>query len=51
MVVRSDGQTKPPQLYRGPDAAKHFLAALEVEEGKIKAVFNNQEPMHMTEED
>ena len=51
MVVRSDGQTQPLQLYRGPDAAKHFLAALQVEEGKIKAVLANSGPMHMTPED
>ena len=28
MMVRSDWQTQPPQLYRGPDAAKLFLAVL-----------------------
>ena len=41
MVVRSHGQTQPPQLYRGPDAAKHFLNALQAKEGKIKAVLAN----------
>ena len=51
MVVRSDGQIQLPQLYRGPDAAKHFLNALQVEEGKIKAVLANPEPTHMTPED
>ena len=51
MVVRSDGKTQQPQLYCGPDAAKHFLAALQVEEHKINAVFVNLDPMHMTPED
>ena len=36
MVVRSDGQTLPPQLYRGQNAAKHFLNALQAEGGQDK---------------
>ena len=51
MVVRSDGKTQPPELYRGPDAAKHFMNALNVEDGQMKAVLANPEPMHMTPED
>ena len=51
MVVRSDGQTQPPQLYRAPDAAKHFLDALQLEEGKIKAVLANPGQMHITPDD
>lgn len=28
VVVRCDGQTEQPVMYRGPDAAKKFLRAL-----------------------
>ncbi|XP_046851910.1 uncharacterized protein LOC124445250 [Xenia sp. Carnegie-2017] len=51
IVVRSDGETLPPQLCRGPDAAKNFLEALQEEERKIKTLLANPEPMHMTGKD
>lgn len=51
MVVRCDGETQPPQLYRGPDAEKHFLEELQEEESKIKEVCENPEPMCVTQED
>lgn len=51
IVVRCDGQTEPPVEYRGPDAAEHFLQALQMEEQKIKGVLTNPEVMRMTRED
>ena len=50
MVIRSDGQILPPRLYREPDTAKHFPSVLQMKERKIKAVFANPKPMHMTKE-
>ena len=50
-VVRSNRQTQPPQLYRGLDAAKDFLNAIQVEERQIKGVLANRYPMCMTPED
>ena len=41
VVVRCDGQTEPPVEYRGPNAAEHFLKALQEEERKIKTVLAN----------
>ena len=35
VVVRSDGKTKQPVVYRGPDAAEHFLKALQNEADSI----------------
>ena len=48
IVVRYDGQTEPPVEYRGPNAAEHFLEALQEEERKIKAVLANPKAKHMT---
>ena len=36
IVVRCDGHTELPVEYRGPNAAEHFLEALQEEERKIK---------------
>ena len=41
-------KTEPPVEYRGPNAAEHFLEALQEEECKIKAVLANPKAMHMT---
>ena len=46
IVVRCDGQTEAPVVYRGPNAE-----ALQKEERKIKAVLANRQAMHMTRED
>ena len=46
--VRCDGQTEAPVEYRGPDAAEHFLRALQEEECGIKGVLVNPQAMRMT---
>ena len=51
IVVRCDGQTEVPVEYRGPNAAEHFLQALQEEEQKIKGVLANPKAMRMTRED
>ena len=51
VVVRCDGKTETPVEYRGPDAAEHFLGAIQVEERRIKNVLANPEVMRMTPED
>ena len=51
IVVRCDGQTEKPVEYRGPNAAEHFLQALQEEEQKIKGVLANPKAMRMTRED
>ena len=51
IVVRCDGQTEKPVKYRGPNAAEHFLQALQEEEQKIKGVMANPKAMRMTRED
>ena len=49
--VRCDGQTEAPVEYRGPDAAEHFLRALQEEERGIKGVLSNPQAMLMTRAD
>ena len=49
--VRCDGQTEAPVEYRGPDAAEHFLRALQEEERRIKGVLANSKNMRMTRAD
>ena len=51
VVVRCDGKTETPVEYRGPDAAEHFLRAIQAEERIIKDVLANPEVMRMTPED
>ena len=51
IVVQCDGQTEAPVIYHGPNAAEHFLEALQKEECKIKAVLANSKAMRMTSED
>ena len=36
IVLRCDGHTEPPVVYRGPHVAEHLLAALQIEENRIK---------------
>ena len=47
-MVRCDGQTEPPVKYRGPNAAEHFLEALQEEKRKIKGVLADPQAMTMT---
>ena len=49
--VRCDGKTEAPVEYRGPDAAEHFLRALQEEERGIKGVLSNPQAMLMTRAD
>ena len=42
IVVRYDGQTKPPVVYRGPNAAEHLLECLQQEEDKIKMIIQTR---------
>ena len=51
IVVRCDGQTEVPVEYRGPNAAEHFLQALQEEEQRIKGVLVNPKAIRMTRED
>ena len=51
IMVRFEGQTEPPVEYRGPNAAEHFLEALQEEERKIKDVLADPQAMRMTRED
>ena len=51
VVVRCDGETEPPMEYRGPNAAEHFLQALQEEERTIKGVLANPKAMRMTPEE
>ena len=45
IVVRSDGVTKPPFVYRGEDAAEKFLQALKEEQKHIKNTLRYPKPM------
>ena len=51
VVVRSDGQTSPPQNYRGEDAVYNFLKYLLEEERKMREYMANKRPLVMTSED
>ena len=51
VVVRCDGKTETPVEYRGPDAAEHFLRAIQAEEHKIKDVLATPLKILMTQED
>ena len=51
VVVRCDGKTETPVEYRGPDAAEHFLRAIQAEERIIKDVLANPKKMQLTLED
>ena len=51
MVVRCDGGTKTPVECRGPNAADHFLGAVQREERLIKNRLAHPQAMQMTPED
>ena len=51
VVIRCDGETSPPTVYRGPDTMERFLKSLQEEERKIKATLANPQAMRMTPED
>ena len=37
IVVRCDGETKPPVVYRGPNSANNFVKTLQKEEEEIRS--------------
>ena len=49
-VVRYDGQTKHPVIYRGKDVVERFLAHLECEVSKINNIFAHPKLLIMTEQ-
>ena len=49
-VVRSDGETRGPFLYRGPDPVNHFFVAMEKEIDLIYKVFDDPKPLIMDDE-
>ena len=51
VVVRCDGKTETPVEYRGPDAAEHFLRAIQAEECKLKEVIATPKDIPMTPKD
>ena len=51
IVVRWDGETKPPVVYGGPNAANYFLKTLQKEEEEIRSELENQKEMIMTNGD
>ena len=51
IVVRCDGKTKPPVVYRGPNAANHFLTTLQKEEEESLSELENPKEMIMTDDD
>ena len=51
IVVRCDGETKPPIVYRGPNAANHFLETLQKEEEEIRSELENPKESIMTNDD
>ena len=51
VVVRCDGETSPPTVYRGPDTMERFLKSLQEEERKIKVTLANPQAMRMTPDD
>ena len=51
IVVRCDGTTKPPVVYRGPNAANHILTTLQKEEEEIRSELENPKEMIMTDDD
>ena len=51
LLCGCDRQTELPVEYRGPNAAEHFLEALQEEERKTKTVLANPNAMRMTRMD
>ena len=50
-MVRSDGKTKDPVLYRGEDAVQHLLSSLQDKLEEIREVFRNPADIVMSKED
>lgn len=50
-IVRMDGKTLKPKLYRGENAGKHFLTELQKDVKKIQDELRNPVPLKMTNED
>ncbi|MES9880480.1 MAG: endonuclease domain-containing protein, partial [Sedimenticola sp.] len=50
-VCTDDRYTKESAVYRGPDAARHFVEALLDEEEEISNILNAIEPLRMSDED
>ena len=42
---------KPPVVYRGPNAANHFIATLQKEEEEIRSELENPKKMIMTDDE
>ena len=51
VVVRSNGVAKDPVLYRGENAAEHFLESLQTEMNEIREFLREPADMRMTEKD
>ena len=51
VVVRYDGETDAPVVYRGANAADKFLEALQKEENRIRKQLANKTPLRMTKDD
>ena len=51
VVVRSDGVAKDPVLYRGENAAEHFLENLQTEMNEIREFLQKPADLRMTEKD
>jgi hypothetical protein len=49
VVVRSDGESAPPVLYRGENAAEHFFEAMQSELETINGVFRQPKGIVMTQ--
>ena len=47
IVVRCDGKTEPPVVYRGPDSVEKFLIELQKEEEKIQIILKNPVKIQM----
>ena len=50
IVVTCDGETKPPVVYRGPNAANHFLKTWQKEE-EIRSELENPKEINKTGDD
>lgn len=51
VVIRCDGVTKPPVVYRGESVVEHFLASLQDELIEINEVFKHPAMMDMSPDD
>ena len=50
-IVRSDGATSGPRVYRGQDAAHKFLVNILQEERWLRSLLVDKKPLIMTHED